>query len=279
MEEPKQPHAFVRILAGNLLALVVCLLIGAAAEFGVISIGLGVILLVVAGIVGTVLVCTEMVPESPASHKVGWCVGLWVLVVVIGAVFWHLSPKAAVSSYATATPSISASQQSIGHENANSITNNFNSAPKPEGQSVRDAPPAPMIDVGQHSQNIVVRGAEQFCDPTHPLIRGSHIKNMVIDSVTQDACPHPSLPPLPNQDVRLYLLHIPPGKKVTVLYPPDDPGAMAEASKIQAFLSTNGKGRIAPPRPYDSSIIAAQRLTIELRNGSTDVQVVVGPSH
>jgi hypothetical protein len=80
----KQP-LLTHVVAGNLFSTFCCLVIGALQFFGIINMILGYVLLFLAGVVGMVLIYTDLIPTGESKHKVaGTCV-LWII-ITIGAV-------------------------------------------------------------------------------------------------------------------------------------------------------------------------------------------------
>jgi len=61
-----------RIVAGGLLALFVALIFEALSVFGIISMLLGHLCVLGAGIVGALIIATELIPGKPTKHKAVW---------------------------------------------------------------------------------------------------------------------------------------------------------------------------------------------------------------
>lgn len=68
-----------RIVAGGLFALFCAFIIAALALFGVISVTLGHIFMAAAGVVGALLIWTEIIPSKPPKNKVMFTILLWCL--------------------------------------------------------------------------------------------------------------------------------------------------------------------------------------------------------
>jgi hypothetical protein len=92
MEEDQQSSA-KRIIAGGLFALFCALVIAALTVFGIISMMLGHIFMSAAGLVGGLLIWTEVIPSRPAKHKMVWTLLLWI--IMGGADFWFVKYKEA----------------------------------------------------------------------------------------------------------------------------------------------------------------------------------------
>jgi hypothetical protein len=80
MDGQPQPSV-TRVVAGNLFALFCCLVLGALAVFGIISMILGHILMFAAALVGTLVIFTDLIPDRPAKHKAIGAVILWVVLL------------------------------------------------------------------------------------------------------------------------------------------------------------------------------------------------------
>jgi len=63
-------NSATRVIAGGLFALFCALVIAALAVFGVINMLLGHLLMFLAAVVGTLIICTEIIPSRPPRHKV-----------------------------------------------------------------------------------------------------------------------------------------------------------------------------------------------------------------
>jgi hypothetical protein len=91
MEE--QQSSTKRVVAGGLFALFCALVIAALAVFGIISMTLGHVFMFSAGLVGALLIWTEVIPSKAVKHKLAWTMLLWGLMGV--ADFWIVKYKKA----------------------------------------------------------------------------------------------------------------------------------------------------------------------------------------
>ena len=72
------------MVAGNLFSTFCCLLIGALLFLGLIPMMAGVICLILAGIVGTACIYTDLIPARESKHKVAGTLFLWAVLIAIG---------------------------------------------------------------------------------------------------------------------------------------------------------------------------------------------------
>jgi hypothetical protein len=80
MDAITKNNSVKRVIAGGLFALFAALLIGALTVFGVINMTLGHVLMILAAIVGSLLVWTEIIPSKPPSHKIAATLLMWIAV-------------------------------------------------------------------------------------------------------------------------------------------------------------------------------------------------------
>jgi hypothetical protein len=102
---PRKQPLLTHVVAGNLFSTFCCLVIGALQFFGIINLILGYVLLFLAGVVGTVLIYTDLIPTGESKHKVaGTCV-LWIILIIIGTVVGsyknHNSPAQTATTNST----------------------------------------------------------------------------------------------------------------------------------------------------------------------------------